>query len=148
MDGIRTLFSLANEETARLKWFEAFMRGRCGASCCVHRIIPTKSIIRVELEQQTYADSNVVHEPATNCPERISGLRALLDGAPPLLDSELLWHRALEKLLDGTRDGLKHPWQLRSEAKINGRTVRSDRRAGKVGSSYASRGNLDRQRGE
>ena len=148
MDGIRACLSLANEETARLKWFEAFMRGRCGASCCVHRVIPTKSIIRIQLEQQTYADSSVVHEPATNCPERISGLQALLEGAPPLLGSKLLWHRTLEKLLDGTRDGLKHPWQLRSETKINGRTAHSNRRAGKVERSYASRGNVDRQRRE
>ena len=148
MDGPRVFFSLANEETARLKWFEAFIHRRCGSSSCVHHVIPTKSIIRVELEQQTYADSIVVHEPATNCPERISGLQALLEGAPPLLDSNLLWHRALEKLLDGTRDGLKHPWQLRSETKIDGRTARSNRRAGKVERSYASCGNVDRQRRE
>jgi len=25
----RGIFPLVNEETARLKWFEAFMRGRC-----------------------------------------------------------------------------------------------------------------------
>ena len=30
------------------------------SSCCVHRVIPTKSAIRVELEQQMYADSNVI----------------------------------------------------------------------------------------
>jgi hypothetical protein len=59
----------------------------------------------VELEQQTYADSNIVHEPATDCLERISGLQSLLEGAPPLLDRKLLWHCALEKLLDGTREG-------------------------------------------
>ena len=29
------------------------------SSCCVHRVIPTKSIIRFELEQQTYADSSI-----------------------------------------------------------------------------------------
>jgi hypothetical protein len=59
----------------------------------------------MELEQQTYADSNIVHEPATDCPERISRLQSLLEGAPPLLDRKLLWHCALEKLLDGTREG-------------------------------------------
>ena len=52
-----------------------------------------------------YNDSSIVHEPTTNCPERITGLQALLEGAPPLPDSKLLWHRTLEKLLDGTRDG-------------------------------------------
>ena len=70
---------------------------------------PTKSIIRIELEQQTYADNNIFHEPATDCPERISGLQALLEDAPPLPDRKLLWHRALEELLDGTRDGSEHP---------------------------------------
>ena len=78
-------------------------------SYCVHRVIPTKSIIRVKLEQQTYAGSNIVHEPATDCPERISGLQALLEGAPVIPDSKLSWHFALEELLDGTRDGSKHP---------------------------------------
>ena len=59
-----------------------------------------------------YADSNIAHEPATDCPERISGLQALLEGAPVLPDSKPMWHRALEKLLDGTRDGSKHPWAI------------------------------------
>ena len=72
-----------------------------------HRVIPTKSIIRIELEQHTYADGTMVHEPATDCPDRISGLQALLEGAPPLPDRKLLWHRTLEELLDGTRDGSK-----------------------------------------
>src|SRR5258706_16360169 len=80
------------------------------SSCYVYRVILTKSTIRVELEQQTYADSNTVHEPATDCPERIAGLQALLEGAPTLPDRKLLWHHALEELLDGTRDGSKHPW--------------------------------------
>ena len=87
------------------------MRGRCGVLLlyCVHHVIPTKSVIRVELEQQTYADSNIYsHEPATDCPESMSGLQALLEGAPPLPDSKLLWHRSLEELLDGTRDGSNH----------------------------------------
>ena len=52
-----------------------------------------------------YDDSNIVHELATDCPARIAGLQALLEGAPPLPDSKLLWHRTLEELLDGTRDG-------------------------------------------
>ena len=34
------------------------------------------------------------------------GLQALLEGAPPLPERKLLWHCALETLLDGTRDGL------------------------------------------
>ena len=75
------------------------------SSCCVHRVNPTKSIIRIELEQQTYADSNIVHKPAADSPERISGLQTLLENAPALPDRKLLWHRALEKLLDGSRDG-------------------------------------------
>ncbi len=75
------------------------------SSCCFHRVILTKSVTRVELEQQTYDDSDIVHEPATDCPERIAGLQALLEGPPPLPDSRLLWHRALEELLYGTRDG-------------------------------------------
>ena len=77
-----------------------------------HPVIPTKSIIRIELEQQTYADSNIFHERATDYPERISGLEALLENAPPLPDHKLSWHRALEELLDGTRDGLEHPWAI------------------------------------
>jgi len=76
-----------------------------GSSCCVPRVILSRTITRVGLEQQTYDDSNVVHGPAADCPERIAGLQALLEGAPPLPDSKLLWHRALETLLDGTRDG-------------------------------------------
>jgi len=64
-----------------------------------------KSVIRVELEQQTYADGNIVHEPGTDFPERISGIQALLEGTPPLPECQLLWHCALEKLLDGTREG-------------------------------------------
>ena len=75
------------------------------SSCSDHRVILTKSIARVVLEQKTYGDSNMVCEPATDCPGRIAGLQALLEGAPPLPDSKLLWHRALGGLLDGTRDG-------------------------------------------
>ena len=75
----------------------------------MHRTTPTKSVIRVELEQQTYADSDIVHGPATDCPDRISGLQALLEGVPPLLNSKPSWHRTLEKLLDSTRDGSKDP---------------------------------------
>jgi len=94
---------LVGEETARLKWFEAFMHRRYQSSCCL--FIPTESAIRVELERQTYADSNIVHDPGIDYPERISGLQALLEGAPPLPERKLLWHCAIEKLLDGTREG-------------------------------------------
>ena len=97
--------SIVNEETARLKWFEAFMRGRCGVLLLRPSRTLIKPITRVELEQRTYDDSNIVHKPATDCPDRIAGLQALLEGAPPLPDSKLLWHRTLEELLDGTRDG-------------------------------------------
>ena len=117
------------------------------SSCCVHLVIPTESVIRVELEQQMYAESNIVHEPATHCLERISGLQALLKGAPVLHDPKVLWHRALEKLLDGTRDGSKHPCRGRSrlETKIDGRTAESNRRAGKIEKSHGICGNVDRQ---
>jgi len=57
------------------------------------------------MEQQTYAHGNTVHGPVTDCPERISGLQALLKEAPPLPKRKLLWHCALEKLVDGTREG-------------------------------------------
>jgi len=59
----------------------------------------------VELEQQTYADSKIVHEPGPDGSERISVLRALLEGAPLLPERKLLWHCAIEKLLDGTQEG-------------------------------------------
>ena len=83
------------------------------SSSCLHLLIPTKSIIRVELEQTMYADSSMAHGPGTDCPERISGLRALLREAPPLPERKLLWHCTLEKLLDGTRDG-SNPVQSRA----------------------------------
>ena len=73
--------------------------------CYFPCVILTKSVIRVELEQQTYADGNTLHGPATESLDRIAGLQALLEGAPPLPDQKLLWHSALEKLLDGTREG-------------------------------------------
>jgi len=102
----RPILPLVNEETARLKWFEAFMGRRCLLLCCPHCAVPTKPITRVELEQETYADSNIVHGPVTDVPESISRLQALLEGAPPLPERKLLWHCALEKLLYGTREGL------------------------------------------
>ena len=74
-------------------------------SCCVHRVIPTKSVIRVELEHQTYADSDIAHDPCADRPERISGLQALLEGTPPLTERKLMWQCAFEELLDGTRNG-------------------------------------------
>ena len=64
-----------------------------------------------------YAESNLVHGPATDYPESISGLQALLEGAPPLPDRKLSWHCALEKLLDGTREGSKYPWVLEMRLK-------------------------------
>ena len=59
----------------------------------------------MELEQKTCAASNLAHRPGADCPERISGLQSLLEGAPPLPERKLLWHCAFEQLLDGTRDG-------------------------------------------
>jgi len=35
----------------------------------------------------------------------MSGLQELLKGAPVLPERKLLWHCALEKVLDGTREG-------------------------------------------
>ena len=119
------------------------------SSFCIHYVVSTKTVVRVELEQQTYADSNTVHETATNFPERISSLQALLEGAPPVPDCKLLWHCAFEELLDGTRDGSKYPaGRSKSETKTNGRIARSNRRAGKVERSNASHGNVHRQRRE
>ena len=81
---------------------------------------------------------------------RISGLQALLEGAPVLHESKLLWHRAFEMVLDGTREGLNYPcrWRLRSETKIHIRTARPNRRAGKVKRSDRSREDVNRQRCE
>jgi len=98
------------------------------------------------LEQQTYADGSIAHGPATDCLDRIAGLQALLEGAPPLPDQKLLWHCALEVVLDGTRDG-SNPvvGDLRSETKVNGRTARSNRGAGNTKRSNASRGKFRRR---
>jgi len=100
----RPILPIVREEAGRLKWFEAFMRRRYQFPCCP--IIPTESVIRVELEQRTYADRSIVHELGTDRSERISGLQVLLEGAPPLPEHKLLWHCTIEKLLDGTRQGL------------------------------------------
>jgi len=56
----RPVFPIVSEEAARLKWFEAFMLGRYPVLLWL--VIPTKSVIRVELEQRTYAGANIVHE--------------------------------------------------------------------------------------
>ena len=73
-----------------------------------------------------YADSNIVLEPATDCPERISGLQALLEGAPPLPERKQLWHSAIEKLLEGTQEGsnpMVGDWNcgLKSAAELHAR---------------------------
>ena len=105
MAGPSPILSPINEEIACLKWFEEFMRKRSLVFFLPPLNSSTKSIIRVELEQNMYADSNIAHEPGTDCPERILGLKALLEGVPQLPERKLLWHCALERLLDGTRDG-------------------------------------------
>ena len=74
--------------------------------------MPTKSIIRIALEEVTYAHSNIAHEPATDCPERIWGLQELVGEANYIPDDNLFWRRALETFLDGTRDGSEHPWDI------------------------------------
>jgi hypothetical protein len=92
-----------------------------------------------------YADSNIVHEPVTDCPERISGLEALLKQAPPLPECKLLWHCALEKLLDGTQNGSNpNDGRLRSETKTSSRTTRSSGSTGETEKSNASHGNIHR----
>ena len=101
----RLILPLVKEEIAALKSFEGFMRRRCQFSCCLHHVTPTKLVIRVKLEQRTYADSDIAHEPCVDCPERISGLQALLEGTPPPPERKLMWQCAFEELLDGTRDG-------------------------------------------
>ena len=77
-------------------------------SCCLQHVIPTKSVIRVELEQKTYGDSDIAYDPSADRPERISGLQAMLEGTPPLTGRKLMWQGAFEELLDGTRDGPMH----------------------------------------
>ena len=64
----------------------------------------------MELEQNMYTESIIAHGPGADCLRRISGLQALLEEAPPLPERKMLWHCALEKLLDGTREG-SHPVQ-------------------------------------
>jgi len=51
---------------------------------------------------------NIVPEPGSDRLERISGLRALLVGAPLLPERKSSWHYGLEKVLDGTREGSNH----------------------------------------
>ena len=60
----------------------------------------------MEVEQKTYAEADITRRPNTDRLERISGLKTLLEGAPSLPERKMSWHCALEKLLDGTRDGL------------------------------------------
>ena len=44
--------------------------------------------------------------------ESISGLQALLEDAPPPPERKMSWHCALEKLLDGTREGEVPIWAI------------------------------------
>ncbi len=114
--------------------------------CCPHHVIPTKSIIRVELEQHTYENINIVQLPCTECPERISGLQALLEGAPPLPERKLLWHSALEKEASGwySRWSDSDPGRLRLGTKTYGRTAHSNGRAGKAERSNTGCGRVHR----
>ena len=48
----------------------------------------------------------------TDCLESIAGLQALLEDAPPLPERKLSWHCAVEKLLDGTREGEMRIWAI------------------------------------
>ena len=68
-------------------------------------LIATNSIIRVAIEQQMYVETNPIAANGTDCLDRISALQVLLEGAPALPEHKLSWHRAFEKLLDGTREG-------------------------------------------
>ena len=116
-----------------------------GESCCVRRVIPTKSAIRVELEQQMYADSNIV----TNLPLIVQkGFRAFrhcLKGHLLYLIASccgIFLSRSFWMVLETVRN---MPKRLRSETKLNGRIARSNRRAGRVERSNASRGNIHPQ---
>jgi hypothetical protein len=84
-----------------------------------------------------YADSSIVHKPVTDSLERISGLQALLKGAPPLPERKLLWHCALEKLVDGTQEGLNPmvgDWdrRLTSTAELHARVEELERLKGQM----------------
>ena len=48
----------------------------------------------------------------TDCLGSISGLQALLEDTPRLPERKLSWHCALEKLLDGTREGEVRIWAI------------------------------------
>src|SRR5258706_14674358 len=120
------------------------------SSCYTHRIIHTKSIIRVELEQQTYADSNIVHEPVTDCPEfkGLLAFRRCLKGHPLYLIASccgIIPSRSFWMVLEMVRN---IPWRLESATKTNGRTEHSNRRAGKTERSIASCGGVHCKRRE
>jgi len=118
------------------------------ASCCVHRVIPTKSIIRIELEQQTYADSNIIQEPATDCPAGFRAFRRCLKGLLLYLIASccgIVPSRSFWMVLEMVQN-LPERW--RSETNINGRTAHSNRRTEKIKGSNASCGNVYHKRRE
>ena len=118
------------------------------SSLCIHHVIPTKSIIRVELEQQTYADSEIVHDPAVLIVQKgFRAFRRCLKGYLHLIPSchGIVLSRSFWVVLEMVR---KIPGQLKSETKISGRTARSNRRAGKIERADGSHGNVDCQRSE
>jgi len=98
----------------------------------------------VELEQQTYADGNIVHEPGTDRPERIAGLQALLDGAPLLPERKLLWHCAIERLLiwKVLEKVRLQWWMVETVTEFNSRTGGTSGRARKPERSDASHGHV------
>ena len=118
------------------------------SSCRAHPILPTKSIIRIELEQQTYADSNLFHDPATDCPEGFRAFRGCLKMHPLYLIANccgIVLSRSFWMVLEMV---WSIPGRWRSETDTEGRTTHSNGRAGKVERLYTSDGNVHRQRRE
>ena len=76
------ILPFVNEETARLKWFQAFMRGRYPV-LLLPPLRNSNSVIRLELEQRMYANGTIAHEPGIDCPKGFQAFRRCLKG--PLL---------------------------------------------------------------
>jgi len=115
-------------------------------SCCC--VILTKSITRVELEQKTYDDSTIVHEPALIVQKGLRVFRRCLKGRLLYLIASscgIVPSRNFWVVLEMVRN---IPERLRSETKINRRTEHSNRRTGKIERSIASRGNVRFKRRE
>jgi len=100
----RSILPIVSEETALLKWFEAFINRRYQCSCFL--VIPTESVIRVELEQQMCADSSIVHGPALIVQKGFQAFRHCLKGHPLYLNVNscgILRSRSFWKVLKKVR---------------------------------------------